>query len=82
MPRRRASWVAHQAIPADELARQRYGERRHRDPADATVMPEVSAEDEWAEAFGDALLFGVALVMLGAATPFVLLVLAWLGWAR
>lgn len=80
MSRRRQAWRPYDGVSADELARQHYGTRKQRDPADLTVIPEPTLEDEWAQAFGDALLFGAILVVLGASTPFVLLALAWLGW--
>lgn len=79
MSRRRRSWSPSVSPSARELAAQHFGEQKQRDPADLTVIPEPTADEEFAEAFGDALLFGVVLVVLGSCTPFVFLLLAWLG---
>ena len=68
MSRRRQAWALRQAVPADELAAMHYGVKRARDPADATVVREVDADHEWAEA---------VCAMALAVGGFALVVTAW-----
>lgn len=74
MSRRRQSYQAYQAIRSDDLTRQTFGERSYHAPDD--LPAETDIEAEWAQAFGDALLFGAVLIVLGASAPFVLLLVA------
>lgn len=66
MSARRQAWRPYDGVSADALARQHYGTRKPRDPADLTVIPESMPEETWAEALGDlvrALLCGAFVVL-------------------